>query len=80
MPSASLTCEGFLGAAAATSIGLGYPNLPVALVDESLTSATAEEKLKASGANARRRDGSLDSLAAAEILATWLELQNKKSA
>jgi hypothetical protein len=29
---ASLTCEGFLGQAAATSIGLGFPNLPVALV------------------------------------------------
>ncbi len=31
-PTASLTCEGFLRQAAATSIGLGMPNLPLALV------------------------------------------------
>ncbi len=32
VPTASLTCEGFLGQAAATCIGLGYPNIPIALV------------------------------------------------
>jgi hypothetical protein len=32
IPSSSLTCEGFLGQAAATSAGLGLPNLPVAVV------------------------------------------------
>ena len=31
-PTASLTCEGFIGQAAATSVGLGMPNLPVAMV------------------------------------------------
>jgi hypothetical protein len=31
-PSSSLTCEGFLRQAAATSIGLGMPNIPLALV------------------------------------------------
>ena len=31
-PTSSLTCEGFLRQAAATAIGLGMPNLPVALV------------------------------------------------
>ena len=32
MPSSTLVCEGFLGLAAAASIGLGMPNLPVARV------------------------------------------------
>jgi hypothetical protein len=31
-PTSSLTCEGFLGQAAATSVGLGMPNLPVATI------------------------------------------------
>jgi hypothetical protein len=31
-PTSSLVCEGFLGQAAATSIGLGMPNLPVAMI------------------------------------------------
>jgi len=31
-PSSSLVCEGFLGQAAATAVGLGMPNLPVALI------------------------------------------------
>ena len=32
VPSSSLVCEGFLGQASTTSVGLGLPNLPVALV------------------------------------------------
>src|ERR687891_39055 len=32
VPSVSLTCEGFLGQAATTAAGLGWPGLPVALV------------------------------------------------
>ena len=32
MPSSTLVCEGFLGLASASSVGLGMPNLPVALV------------------------------------------------
>ena len=32
MPSATLVCEGFLGLASSSSVGLGMPNLPVALV------------------------------------------------
>ena len=32
VPTASLVCEGFIGQAAATSIGLGMPTLPVAFV------------------------------------------------
>jgi hypothetical protein len=31
-PTSSLVCEGFLGQAAATSVGLGMPNLPVAMI------------------------------------------------
>jgi hypothetical protein len=31
-PTSSLTCEGFLGQAAATAVGLGMPNLPVAMI------------------------------------------------
>ena len=31
-PSSSLVCEGFLSQAAATSVGLGMPNLPVAMI------------------------------------------------
>jgi hypothetical protein len=31
-PTSSLVCEGFLGQAAATSIGLGFPTLPVAMI------------------------------------------------
>jgi hypothetical protein len=32
VPSSSLVCEGFLGQAATTSVGLGMPNLPIAQV------------------------------------------------
>jgi hypothetical protein len=31
-PTSSLVCEGFLGQAAATSVGLGMPNMPLALI------------------------------------------------
>ncbi len=31
-PTSSLVCEGFLGQAAATSVGLGMPNLPTAMI------------------------------------------------
>jgi hypothetical protein len=31
-PTSSLVCEGFLGQAAATSVGLGMPNMPVAMI------------------------------------------------
>jgi len=43
VPSVSLTCEGFLGQAVATSTGLGMPNLPVALVPGHVDVQTAEE-------------------------------------
>ena len=31
-PTSSLVCEGFLGQASATSVGLGMPNMPVATI------------------------------------------------
>jgi hypothetical protein len=31
-PTSSLVCEGFMGQAAATSVGLGMPNMPVAMI------------------------------------------------
>ena len=36
-PTTSLTCEGFVKQAAATSIGLGLRNIPIALVPGQLT-------------------------------------------
>ncbi len=43
MPSSSLVCEGFLGQAASTSVGLGLPNLPIALVPGHVDGQTEEE-------------------------------------
>ncbi|MBI4189838.1 MAG: hypothetical protein HY525_04800 [Betaproteobacteria bacterium] len=43
VPSASLVCEGFLGQAAATSVGLGLPNIPVALVPGHIGIQSKEE-------------------------------------
>jgi len=53
----------------------GRFNLPVALADETLSSATAAQKRSEAGL----RGAELDAAAAAEILMTWLELQYKKT-
>lgn len=53
----------------------GRFNLPVALADETLSSATAAQKRSEAGL----RGAELDAAAAAEILMTWLELQHKKT-
>ncbi len=42
-PTSSLTCEGFLRQAAATSIGLGMPNIPLALVPGHIGTKSNEE-------------------------------------
>jgi hypothetical protein len=42
-PTSSLTCEGFLRQAAATSIGLGMTNIPVALVPGHIGNKSAEQ-------------------------------------
>jgi hypothetical protein len=43
VPSSSLVCEGFVGQAATTSVGLGMPNLPVALVPGHVDTQTVDE-------------------------------------
>jgi putative Holliday junction resolvase len=53
----------------------GRFNLPVALADETLSSATAAQRRNEAGL----RSAELDAAAAAEILMTWLELQHKKT-
>jgi len=42
-PTSSLTCEGFIRQAAATSISLGMPNIPVALVPGHIGNKNAED-------------------------------------
>ncbi|SKA73361.1 putative holliday junction resolvase [Paucidesulfovibrio gracilis DSM 16080] len=46
--------------------------LPIELVDERLTSAEAEERLKEAGLCGKKRKARLDSQAAVIILETWL--------
>ena len=43
VPSASLVCEGFVGQASTTSVGLGVPNLPLANVPGHVDSQSADE-------------------------------------
>ena len=43
VPSASLVCEGFVGQASTTSVGLGVPNLPLAKVPGHVDSQSADE-------------------------------------
>jgi hypothetical protein len=42
-PTSSLVCEGFLGQAAATSVGLGMPNLPIAVISGHPGAQSVEE-------------------------------------
>ena len=42
-PTSSLTCEGFIRQAAVTSVGLGMPNIPVALVPGHIGTKTPQE-------------------------------------
>ena len=43
VPTSSLCCEGFLGQAKTTSVGLGYPNLSLATVPGHVDVQTVEE-------------------------------------
>lgn len=54
--------------------------LPVALVDETLSSHAAETTLREQGAQGATLKAALDSAAAREILQTWLEARRKPSA
>jgi putative holliday junction resolvase len=55
----------------------GRFNLPVTLVDESFSSATAESRLHEQGVHGSKLKAALDSAAACEIMQTWLEQQRK---
>ncbi|MEQ1774399.1 MAG: Holliday junction resolvase RuvX [Burkholderiales bacterium] len=52
--------------------------LPVTLVDETLSSHTAEVQLRAQGVRGDKLKAVLDAAAACEIIETWLEQQRKK--
>ena len=43
VPTSSLVCEGFIGQAGATAVGLGMPNLPLALVPGHVGNQSAQE-------------------------------------
>lgn len=57
----------------------GRFGLPVELVDETLSSHGAEQRLRALGATRAKLKATLDAQAAAEILTTWLEASAKKT-
>jgi putative Holliday junction resolvase len=57
----------------------GRFGLPVALVDETLSSRAAQTQLHARGVRGDKLKAVLDAAAAGEILDTWLELQRKKT-
>lgn len=50
------------------------PNIPLALVDETLTTSSAAEKLRAAGKNAKRQKAIIDQAAAVEILNLWMDI------
>ena len=43
VPSTSVVCEGFVGQAGTTSVGLGYPNLAVSMVPGHVDTQSVEE-------------------------------------
>ncbi|MPN59536.1 putative pre-16S rRNA nuclease [bioreactor metagenome] len=51
-------------------------NLPVAFVDETLTSREVAQRLLESGASLQKRQGPIDHFAAALILEAWLDQAN----
>ena len=48
------------------------PAIPMVFVDESLTTATASNKLREAGRKAKNQKGVIDQAAAVEILNTWM--------
>lgn len=48
------------------------PDLPLVFVDETLTTSTASEKLRAAGKKAKNQKGIIDQAAAVEILNVWM--------
>lgn len=57
----------------------GRFGLPVELVDETLSSHSAEQRLRSLGAARAKLKATLDAEAAAEILNTWFEARAKKA-
>lgn len=55
----------------------GRFGLPVTLVDETLSSASAEARLHEQGVHGDKLKAAIDSAAACEIMQTWLEQQRK---
>jgi len=52
------------------------PELPMVFVDESLTTATASNKLREAGRKAKQQKTIIDQAAAVEILNIWMDSQN----
>ena len=49
------------------------PAIPLVFIDETLTTATAAEKLRAAGKSAKKQKPLIDQAAAVEILNFWME-------
>ena len=49
------------------------PTIPLVFIDETLTTATAAEKLRAAGKKARHQKPLIDQAAAVEILNLWMD-------
>ena len=48
------------------------PDIPLVLIDESLTTSSASAKLREAGRNARKQKAVIDQAAAVEILNLWM--------
>jgi putative Holliday junction resolvase len=57
----------------AARLQLRLPTLPLILVDETLTTSSAAEKLRAAGLKSRQQKCVIDQAAAVEILNAWME-------
>ncbi|MCU0779485.1 MAG: Holliday junction resolvase RuvX [Akkermansiaceae bacterium] len=56
----------------AAALGRRLPDLPVVLVDETLTTAEAAAKLRQAGRKAKHQRAIIDQAAAVEILSQWI--------
>lgn len=57
----------------ASQLRAALPGLPLVFQDETYTTATAVEKMREAGRNARQQKKLIDQLAAVEILNLWME-------
>ncbi|MBJ7255457.1 MAG: Holliday junction resolvase RuvX [Akkermansiaceae bacterium] len=57
----------------AAQLGNRIPSIPLVFVDETLTTATASEKLREAGHKARKQKTIIDQAAAVEILNLWMQ-------